>query len=237
MTRPGLCPRRIALLAFCAFSVAALSALGVWQVERRTWKLNLISRVNHRVHAAPVDAPGPKDWAQITAKNDEYRRVRVSGTFLNNKETLVEAVTAQGPGFWVMTPLHTAAGANYLINRGFVPRDHRTPQSRKAGQLEGKVTVTGLIRMTEPKGAFLRTNNPAAGFWYSRDVKEIAAARGLMKVAPYFIDADAAPNPGGLPIGGLTIIAFHNNHLVYALTWFTLAMMAFVGLIYTYRQK
>ena len=44
--------------------------------------------------------------------------------------------------------------------------------------------------MTEPGGGFLRRNDPAAGRWHSRDVRAIAAARGLDEVAPYFIDAE-----------------------------------------------
>lgn len=47
-----------------------------------------------------------------------------------------------------------------------------------------------------------------------------------MQIAPFFIDADAAPNPGGYPIGGLTVLRFNNNHLVYALTWFALAAIS-----------
>ena len=74
--------------------------------------------------------------------------------------------------------------------------------------------------------AFLRANDPAAGRWYSRDVAAIAWARGLSEVAPYFIDADAASEPGGIPVGGLTVVVFHNNHLVYAITWYVLAAMA-----------
>jgi surfeit locus 1 family protein len=123
-----------------------------------------------------------------------------------------------------------------LVNRGFVSpddRDHIAP---------GVATkVTGLLRMTEPRGGFLRHNDPAANHWYSRDVQAIAAARHLNHVAPYFIDEEAAraapsgasgahattsDKPGGVPpVPGLTVIAFHNSHLVYAITWYTLALM------------
>ena len=91
--------------------------------------------------------------------------------------------------------------------------------------------MTGLLRITEPHGGFLHDNDPAHDRWYSRDVEAIAQARGLSRVAPYFIDADAAPagpddrgsSPG--PIGGLTVIAFRNDHLLYAITWFSLALL------------
>jgi surfeit locus 1 family protein len=128
-----------------------------------------------------------------------------------------------------MTPLRTDEGFTILVNRGFVPPERLTPASRASGQATGHVTVTGLLRISEPKGGFLRTNDPAGGRWYSRDVGAIAGARGLTDAAPYFIDADATRNPGGWPVGGLTVIAFPNSHLIYAIIWYCLAMMSFGG--------
>lgn len=205
--------------------VALLVALGVWQLDRLGWKLKLIAEVDSRVHAAATPAPGPTAWAGITQDGDEYRHVIASGRFLNNDETLVQAVTDEGAGYWVVTPLTTDAGFTVLVNRGFVPSDKREVSSRQAGETSGETQITGLLRITEPGGGFLRANDPKTGHWYSRDVAAIAAARGLSNIAPYFIDADATPNPGGLPVGGLTIIDFPNNHLIYALTWFALALM------------
>lgn len=128
-----------------------------------------------------------------------------------------------------MTPFRTDAGFTVLVNRGYVPTDRRAPDSRAAGQIEGETTVQGLLRITEPRGGFLRANDPAADSWRSRDVAAIAAKRGLTEVAPYFVDADATANAGGWPKGGLTVIRFPNSHLVYALTWFGLALMLAAG--------
>jgi len=205
-------------------------ALGGWQVQRLAWKTHLIAQVDARVHAAAVAAPGPTQWADVTRDKDQYRRVTVHGRFLHDKETLVQAVTDAGGGFWVMTPLVDDRGFTVLINRGFVPSGRRDPAVRADGQVEGPQTVTGLLRITEPKGGFLRANDPAGDRWRSRDVAAIAARRDLTSVAPYFIDADASPNPGGWPRGGLTVIRFANSHLVYALTWFGMALLTVVGL-------
>jgi surfeit locus 1 family protein len=204
--------------------VIGFAALGIWQVERRAWKLDLIARVDARIHAAPAPLPDPRQWPGFDARAEEYRHVRATGVFLNDRETLTQALTERGAGFWVMTPFRTAQGV-VLINRGFVPDDRRQPATRAAAQLQGPVTITGLVRATEPKGGFLRTNDPAANRWYSRDVGAIAAARRLGPTAPFFIDADATPNPGGYPIGGLTVVHFRNAHLVYALTWFALTAL------------
>jgi surfeit locus 1 family protein len=138
--------------------------------------------------------------------------------------------------------LETVDGYVVLINRGFVSPLQRDPATRSEGQIEGVTTVTGLLRISESGGAYLRTNDPAADRWYSRDVAAIAAARALTDVAPYFIDADASgTESGAAPIGGLTVIRFSNNHLQYALTWFGLALMvaggAFLVLRYEWRWR
>jgi surfeit locus 1 family protein len=264
--------KRVVLAALALVACAGFVALGIWQLERRSWKLDLIQRVDQRVHAAPVAAPGPSEWPNAhelrpwqeargkreppsstvqvpqaasgqhtTVANDfrqqnEYRRVVATGHFLHDRETLVQAVTQSGAGFWVLTPLQTSTGFTVLINRGFVPLDRRDPTTRRAGQIDGETTITGLLRVTEPQGGFLRKNDPAANRWYSRDVQAIAAARGVSQAAPYFIDAADTPVPGGLPIGGLTVITFRNNHLQYALTWFTLAAIAAGFLILIFRR-
>ena len=208
-----------------AAAFVALMSLGIWQLERRAWKLTLIEQIDRRVHAAPVEAPGPQQWGRISAARDAYRRVRVTGRYLNDLETPVRAVTRLGGGFWILTPLRTDDGFIVLINRGFAPPENRAAATRVPGLVEGETEVTGLLRVTEPGGAFLRANDPAADRWYSRDVQAIAAARRLPRVAPYFIDADDGPVPGGLPVGGLTVLDLPNNHLTYAITWFALATL------------
>lgn len=217
--------------AFLLFTALVFTALGSWQIQRLFWKLDLIARVDARVHAEAVTPPTKAEWPTIAPGDAEYRHVTLSGTFDNSREALVQAVTERGPGFWVVTPLTMADGGTVLINRGFVPPDRRDPASRAEGQPQGEITVTGLLRLTEPGGAFLRSNNPAAGNWYSRDVEAIGENKGLADLAPYFVDADATANPGGYPVGGLTVIHFRNSHLVYALTWFSLAIMSFAAMV------
>ena len=235
-------PRSLRTLVLVGLAAAVLFAgfvgLGVWQLERRVWKLNLIASVDERVHAAPVPAPGPDEWPDVTYEDDEYRHVRVTGHFLNDRETFVKAVTERGGGYWVMTPFVTDRGFTVLVDRGFVPPDLRDAAKRANGEIAGATAVTGLLRTSEPGGAFLHSNDPAAGRWYSRDVAAIAAARDLAgRVAPYFIDAEAMAMPGAYPVGSLTVISFHNSHLVYAITWFALAILVLGGAIYVARDE
>ncbi|WP_428425544.1 SURF1 family protein [Pararhizobium sp.] len=218
---------------------AVFIGLGTWQVQRLFWKLDLIARVEARVHAEPVPAPTAADWAAVSPEKDEYRHVTATGTLEHGKSVLVQAVTERGAGFWLVTPMHLADSSTILINRGFLPAGQRDSTARTASEIAaGPVTVTGLLRLSEPGGAFLRSNDPANDRWYSRDVAAIVRAKGLgSPVAPYFIDADATPNPGGVPIGGLTVTNFRNSHLIYALTWYALAIMTIAVTIILRRRR
>jgi surfeit locus 1 family protein len=230
---------RLILGAFALLLIVLFAGLGTWQVIRLQWKLDLIARVDARVHAAPAAPPSAARWAGITAESDEYRRVQVAGTYLYEYTTPVQALTEQGSGYWLLTPLCTADGHVILVNRGFIPaapgartryEPRKSPGYPCAANAGGAVQLVGLLRISEPKGYFLRTNDPAANKWYARDVPAIAAARGLPAAltAPYFIDAAAGQNPAGAPDnpqGGLTVVAFPNSHLVYAVTWYALALM------------
>jgi surfeit locus 1 family protein len=218
----------LALAALVLFTVFA--ALGTWQLQRRAWKLDLIERVNQRVSAPAAEAPTLPDWPRVNAANDEYRHVRLTGRFLGGLDAQVQAVTVIGSGFWLLSPLQLADDSVVWVNRGFVPPGW-VPAASNASAPGGeqRVTVTGLLRLSEPGGGFLRSNEPAAGRWFSRDVAALSGAHGLRRAAPYFVDADAAPAGSPpepqAPVGGLTVIAFHNSHLVYALTWYALALM------------
>jgi len=221
---------KIVLLGALAVSFVGLILLGIWQLERRAWKLDLIERVDARVHAAPVAPPGPGEWPTLSAGRDEYRNVAVTGRFLPGKDTQVQAVTVRGAGFWLLTPLQREDGSVALVNRGFVPPGWTGAPDALAAAPE--VRVTGLLRLSEPDGGFLRSNAPAQSRWYSRDVQAIAAAQGLDRVAPYFIDAAASNAANGdfasaeaVPVGGLTVVSFRNHHMQYALTWFAMALM------------
>ncbi|KTT25917.1 SURF1 family protein [Pseudacidovorax intermedius] len=232
--------RGLVLVPAAALFFVLLMALGTWQVYRLGWKRDLIARVDARVHAAPMDAPGRARWPAVSAEADEYRRVRLEGRFLADKEALVQATTDLGAGFWLLVPLQRADGSLVWVNRGFLPPEARAPGARGRPSPEGIVQVEGLLRLTEPGGAFLRHNDPAAGRWYSRDVAALSAAHGLeaADTAPFFVDARRDPGQaeGSWPVGGLTVIRFPNNHLMYAITWYGMALMLLGGLVYAWRR-
>lgn len=218
----------ISLSIFAALLFTGLVSLGVWQIHRLQWKRALIHQVETRIHDRPRPAP------LLAGPNDTYLRIMTRGRFLHDRATLVQASAIRGPGYWVMTPMITDGGFTMIVNRGFVPPDRRSSYDRPAGT----VRIVGLLRQTEPGGGFLRANDPKAGRWYSRDVTAISRAHDLpAPVANYFLDQEHSPDSGTLPIGGLTIVSFPNNHLPYAITWFALAAMVAGAYIVVMRHE
>jgi surfeit locus 1 family protein len=211
-------------------ALAILVGLGAWQLERLAWKRDLIDRIDARAHGAPGDVVPEVRWPAWDAGADEFRRVRLAGTFEHDREALVHGLAAGESGgnavlgFYVFTPLRLKDGARVLVNRGFVPAELAEPAARPQSRPGGEAAVTGLVRAPEPRSLFTPADAPAERRFFVRDPAAIAAAENLDRTAPFYVEADAAPNPGGWPRGGQTRLDIPNNHLQYALTWFGLAL-------------
>lgn len=219
---------------FALVAFGLLVGLGVWQLERLAWKNGLVARVESRMRAEPVAAPAEAAWPALDLDVWGYRRIRAEGTFDHAREAKVYVALSEpagrygGPGYFILTPLMLPNGAAIIVNRGFTPEGRADPATRAGGQVSGPVAVTGLLREPEGKNPFTPDDDVSKRLFFARDARAIAAGLGLQRAAPFTIDADATPNPGGLPQGGETRIAFPNRHLEYALTWFGLAA-ALVG--------
>jgi surfeit locus 1 family protein len=212
-------------LALAAFAV--LVGLGLWQVERLQWKEGLIRQIDERIHAAPRPLAEIEELYRMAGDVD-YVPVTAAGTFLHEGERHFLATWKGESGFYVYTPLRLADGRIVFVNRGFVPYAMKDPAKRRMGQVQGTVTVTGLARNALPgkPSSLVPDNDPDGNVFYWKDRDGMARSARLpatVEILPVFIDADAAPNPGGLPVGGVTMVEMPNNHLQYAVTWFGLA--------------
>jgi len=225
----GRSPLGLLVPALIAF--ALLIGLGVWQIQRKAWKEGLIADLTERLAAPPQALPPAHDWPALDAAKDEYRRVRFTAQFDNDKEALVFAsasgfrpdVADAGPGYWVFTPARLADGSVVMVNRGFVPDARKSPQTRLAGEVAGPVTLIGVMRWPDSRHWFTPGDDPAHNLWFARDPSVIAAAKGLGSVAPFYVEQETPAPPGGLPQPGKLVVSLPDNHLQYALTWFGLA--------------
>lgn len=228
--RPSLWPTLAALLA-CALLVA----LGAWQLQRLQWKERLIDQLAERTSAAPMPLPDDLSDPEALA----YRPVRLNGRFLHDRELYLVGRTYRGQaGSHVVTPMALDDGRTILVDRGWVPPERRDSATRPAGQVDGVVTVDGLLRPGGWRGsaAFKPTNQPDERLWVWPDLPEMTAKAGLQRaVETLYVAAGAEANPGGYPIGGQTQVTLRNDHLQYAITWYALAVVLLV--IYLLHQS
>lgn len=235
---------RLAIPAlFTLVSLIILVGLGAWQWRRMGEKETLLATIRDRLAEAAM--PVPANWSSVSLGALSYRPVVASGRFDHGREAHVFFSLSRpvggvsGPGYLVITPFVLEDGRTVLVNRGFVPQDKKLPQTRAAGQIEGAVSITGLIRMPEARGAFSGADDPSRNIFYVRDPDALARARGIGPVAPFLIDLKTPPPPGGLPVPSVTQVDIPNNHFQYALTWWSLAgvLVIIFGLFVRQRQE
>jgi surfeit locus 1 family protein len=206
--------------------ILILFGLGTWQIQRLHWKEGLIAQREAGIDAPPVALPATLD----AARGLEFHHVRIEGVFQNGHELYLYSIGHDGkPGFHIVTPFVLADAHTILVDRGYVPETMRDPATRAGGQLDGRVTVTGLLRVPAEHSTswFRPVNEPGKNLWFTIDPGRMAAAAGLGAVLPFYVDADATPPvPGGYPAGSQTDAKLPNDHLQYALTWFGLAVVA-----------
>jgi surfeit locus 1 family protein len=234
--------RLVITLLVAAATFAVLVALGTWQMQRLHWKEALVAEVSARSSLEPVPAPARDQWAALDVAEWEYRRVTAEGRFRVDGESRLYALLgeakgdAEGPGYWIMTPLELRGGGTVLVNRGFVPLQGNVTAPYRAPP-EGEVVVAGLLRGPEDSNPFTPEDKPADRLFYVRNASVIANALGLRDAAPFTID-QAADAQAGFPQGGETRLTFTNRHLEYALTWYGLAgALAGVLVALLWRQR
>jgi len=227
--RPQLWPTVIAIPVFLT-----LLGLGTWQVFRLTEKEAVNAFRSERAAAPPVDlAANPAELAPL-----EFRRLRARGQFDHGRELYVYGRSQRGnEGYYILTPLRRDGAPPVLINRGWVPRDRKDPARRAEGQVAGPVEVVGFLRSDARRGWLMPENDVASNHWFWFDLPAMSRAAGLPATAPFYLEADTAPNPGGFPIGGQTQIQLPSNHLQYAITWYVLAVSFAVIYVLWHRRR
>lgn len=212
-----------------------LVSLGTWQWQRMVWKENLLAAISERSTAVPASLQNVEAMAASGA-DIEYRSVTAKGVFDNNHEQFFFATHEGQTGYFVYTPLFLSNARVVLVNRGFIPYDMKEQVKRLDGQIAGEVEISGLARqpINGKPSALVPDNDLTKNIYFWKDIGAMADNAGIARrnLVPFFIDVNKAPNPGGFPIGGVTLVDLPNNHLQYAITWYGLALsLVFVSAI------
>ena len=217
---------------FMVAGLAILIGLGIWQLDRKTWKENLIATINERLAGRRRICFRAKLVMDHRAAGHEYPpRVRsFPAEFLADQEALVYTAGSalrpdvKGPGYWVFAPARLAGGSIVVVNRGFVPSDRKDAASRAQGVPQRSIDIVGVMRWPEKPGLFTPAADPKDNVWYLRDPEAMAQAQKWGTAAPFYIDQESPVPAGGLPLPGKVVVNLPDNHLQYAITWFGLAL-------------
>jgi surfeit locus 1 family protein len=235
--------RQLGFGLFTLLMVVLFVGLGIWQLQRRHEKHALIAALTERLAAAPAPLPPASEWNKLTPQKDEFRRVQFEAALdpvlharvYSNGSALRDDIS--GPGTWEFWPASLKDGQIVAVNMGFVPgpaRDH----SAEAGAWTKFVVrlpsqVTGYIRFPESSGLLTPSANVEKRLWFARDHLAMAQAldwgKGGKAVAPFYIDLEQPVSSSVIPKPGPLQVHLRDDHMQYAITWFTLAGAVVIG--------
>ncbi len=205
--------RFLFLLIVGVTGVAILAALGTWQLRRLGWKQQLLADITARINEAPVALPEHPD-----AATDRYLPVTVSGTIEPGEVHVLTSMAEVGPVYRIIAPLTTGNGRRILLDRGAV----RVSDANRPRQI-GPVTITGNLDWPRETDKFTPAPDIAANIWFARDVPAMAKALNTEPVL-LVATANSRTDPNVMPMP-VTVLGIPNNHLQYAITWFSLALI------------
>jgi len=224
---------------FTFLMVAVFIGLGVWQLQRRMEKHALIAALTERLAAAPVPLPDAVQWGALIPVRDEFRRVTLTATYARAPDAMVYSAGSavrediSGPGTWAFLPARLASGETVVVNTGFVENTMqvREVEDRAVAKLvTGEpVTLTGYLRFPERPGLLTPAEDQTKRLWFVRDHAAMASELGWGAVAPFYIDLEAPVPANGVPKPGPLTVHLRDEHMQYAITWFSLAVVVAIA--------
>lgn len=208
--------RRLLVLLIPGLALtAALAWLGVWQLQRMDWKAQQLAAIQRGIEQPAGPLPPVVDPSM------RYQPVVVSGRTTGQEILVLSGTRELGGGYQVVSAFETGDGRRILVDRGFIPQD-----DRHAARPPVALTVTGNLHWPEEKSRWTPEPDLKAGIWFAREVPRMAAHLGTepVLVVARAVQGDAQ---GILPMP-LDISGIPNNHLSYAVQWFSFALICFV---------
>jgi surfeit locus 1 family protein len=201
------------LLTFGLAGAAVLIGLGVWQMQRLAWKQGVVAQIDSRITAAPVTVPQATD-----PEADKYLPVHAAGDLLGGEAHVLVSVKDVGAGYRIIAPYQLSDGRRILLDRGFV-----RSTAKNLSRIVGPIEVTGNLHWPQETDSYTPAADLSTNTWFARDVTELANALDTLPVlliARTTSETDPSVTPMPVDSAGIP-----NDHLQYAITWFSLALI------------
>ena len=180
-------------------------------MQRLAWKEAIIADINNRIAAAPVALPADPD-----PEADAYLPVTVSGEIGAQALHVLVSQKQKGAGYRVIAPMALESGRRVLIDLGFT-----ATSNKDAIAPAGTATLTGNLQWPQEVDSFTPEADMDRNIWFARDVDVMAET---LDTEPLLIvmREGAGPDPKITPLP-VDTARIPNDHLQYAITWFSLA--------------
>ena len=208
---------------FVFFIITLFCALGTWQLVRLQWKNNLINEIGEGLKSPAIN------YSNKIQKN--YQRVIAEGEYNFEKQIYLYSLNEKGePGYDVITPFKTLDLENILINRGWIKANQKNESI--INKVEGK-KIQGLMFKNVKKNIFKPDNEIEKNIWFSINLEDVNKFTGKKFNEYIFYLEDekiSTPKPKKITID------LPNNHLKYAITWYSISISIFLYFLY-FRKK
>ena len=215
--------RKTSFTIFVFFSIILFCSLGTWQIYRLQWKVDLINEINNGLNSEPVF------YSNTNIKN--YQKVKFSGIFDFEKQIYLYSLNKKGkPGYDIITPLKINSNEILLINRGWIQKDRK--DSKNINKVESNSYVGILKKITKPN-PFKPNNDIENNIWYSLKLTDLEDFTGY-KLSNFVLFLQN--NQNNLVENKIVSPDLPNNHLKYAITWYSVAFSILLYFLY-FRKK
>ncbi len=204
--------------------ITLFCALGTWQIHRLQWKQDLINQINEGLNSTPLKY-------SKNIKNN-YQRVILQGKYDFENQIFLYSLNEKGqPGFDIITPFETTEEEYVLINRGWINKEMK---NNSKINLVNKKKIVGLLKKIEKKNIFKPDNDIKKNIWFFIDLNKIQEITGRNFINSIVFLEDKTIN---LPSPKKITIEVPNNHLKYAITWYSISISILFYFLYFRRQQ
>lgn len=225
--------KRFSLLSLIIISFGAISLimLGNWQLARLKEKQDFIAKIKAGIANPPLEA-------KASTTLELYEKITLTGHFSKGATIFLYGRRSAYPekdGYYILSPFEDNFGNIYLVSRAWVPQSLKNLVTLlNSGANE---TITAFVMPGETKSAFAPDNDTKNNIWFILDLQEAGNKLNLTITDFYLMQTNATNLPEGMkPLTSDYLAVVRNDHLEYAITWYSLAALL-CGIYLVYCRK
>ena len=213
----------IFIFLICIPGFLVLLWLGSWQLQRLAWKENLINEITTRLNSEPRDMP-----TSPNSGDHNYYMTKIEGQIQSDSIHVLTSTKKIGPGFRVISPAILTDGRSILIDRGIIPEKDKSLSLGSGGS-----SITGYLLWPNETDYFTPEPNLEKNIWFARDLDKMA---NFLRTEKVLLVVTKLQQGSNFNVQNPTV-NIPNNHLQYAITWFSMGILWLAMSVYFFLKN